>query len=179
MRLAAIVLTGGTAVRLDGVDKGSIEVGGATMLERVLAACASCDEVVVVGPEVPTSRPVTFTRESPAGGGPVAGVVAGRAALATPPDLLAVLAVDMPRLTAGTVARLAEAATGRDGAFLVADGRRQLAGVLRPDAVDWPAPEDAHGRSVRRFLEPLDLAEVEARGDEGLDVDTWEDLRAL
>ena len=179
MRLAAIVLTGGTGARLGGVDKASVEVGGATMLEHALAACAACDEVVVVGPEVPTGRPVTFTRESPAGGGPVAGLVAGRAALSAEPDLLLVLAVDMPRLTAGTVSRLVEGAAGHDGAFLAAGGHRQLAGVLRPGAVDWPPPEEAHGRSVRRFLAPLRLADVPARGAEGVDVDTWEDLRDL
>ena len=35
--LGAIVLTGGTAVRLDGADKASLEVGGRTLLDRALA----------------------------------------------------------------------------------------------------------------------------------------------
>ena len=34
----AVVLTGGRAVRLDGADKATIELGGTTLLERVLAA---------------------------------------------------------------------------------------------------------------------------------------------
>ena len=38
LRLGAVILTGGTAARMDGVDKASIEVGGVTLLERALAA---------------------------------------------------------------------------------------------------------------------------------------------
>ena len=69
-RLAAVILTGGTGVRLGGVDKASIEIAGQTLLEHALTATAVADEVVVVGPQVPTSRPVTWTREDPPGGGP-------------------------------------------------------------------------------------------------------------
>ena len=38
MLLAAVVLAGGTAVRLGGVDKASIELAGRTFLEHALAA---------------------------------------------------------------------------------------------------------------------------------------------
>ena len=62
---SAVVLAGGTAARLDGVDKAGVEIGGRTLLEHVLAALAGAAEVVVVGESVPTSVPVTFTRESP------------------------------------------------------------------------------------------------------------------
>src|SRR3546814_4463832 len=51
-------------------------------------------EVVVVGDPVPTTRPVTFTRESPRYGGPVAGLLTGRDALVRTPRTLGVLAVD-------------------------------------------------------------------------------------
>ena len=34
--LGGVVLTGGAAVRFQGADKASIEVGGATLLEHVL-----------------------------------------------------------------------------------------------------------------------------------------------
>ena len=62
---------------MGGVDKASIELGGVTLLERALARCPRGAEVVVVGDEVPTTRPVTFTREDPPGGGPAAGLLAG------------------------------------------------------------------------------------------------------
>ena len=68
-RLGAVVLTGGSAVRLDGADKASIELGGLTLLEHALGALVDVDEVVVVGDHVPTTRPVTFTREDPRHGG--------------------------------------------------------------------------------------------------------------
>ena len=44
--LGGIVLTGGAAVRFQGADKASIEIGGATLLEHVLGALA---EVAVLG----------------------------------------------------------------------------------------------------------------------------------
>ncbi|MGZ4699436.1 MAG: molybdenum cofactor guanylyltransferase, partial [Oryzihumus sp.] len=97
-RLGAVVLAGGTAARMGGIDKASIEVDGVTLLERSLAATASAVEVVVVGTEVPTSRPVTWTREDPAGGGPAAGLLAGLDRFLRPPDLVCVLAVDTPRV---------------------------------------------------------------------------------
>lgn len=78
----AVILTGGTAARLDGADKAGLEVGGTTLLEHALGAAAGASEVVVVGPDVPTSRPVTFVREDPPGGGPAAGLLAGLAGFA-------------------------------------------------------------------------------------------------
>jgi molybdopterin-guanine dinucleotide biosynthesis protein A len=179
---AAVVLAGGTAVRLDGADKASLEYAGRTLLAHALDAVAEAVEVVVVGEQVPTDRPVTFTRESPAHGGPVAGLFAGRDALARPTRTLAVLAVDMPRVDAGTFRRLRAAAEGHDGAFLTgADGRRQLAAVLDTAALDAARPEvgGEHGLALHRLVSGLDLAEVPAHGPEGRDVDTWADLRDL
>jgi molybdopterin-guanine dinucleotide biosynthesis protein A len=185
---AAVVLAGGRAARLGGVDKGSVEHAGRTLLEHVLAAVADAAEVVVVGDPVPTTRPVTFVREEPRYGGPVAGLVAGVAALAPAgprrerPDQVAVLAVDMPLLTPSTIGRLRAAAAGRDGAFLVApDGHRQLAGVVARDRLAGvlPSSADARGMAVHRLLRHLDLADVPAAGDEARDVDTWADLRDL
>ncbi|NPD04615.1 NTP transferase domain-containing protein [Nocardioides sp. zg-1308] len=178
-----VVIAGGTAARMGGVDKASIELDGRTLLAHALDALVDAVEVVVVAPTaVPTERPVTTVLEDPPRGGPVAGLLTGVDALRHRPTLVGVLAVDMPRVTAATMRRLREAAAGRDGAFLVgADGRRQLAGVLdaarlggvRPDA------EGQHGMALHRLLAPLDLAEVPATDDEALDVDSWSDLREL
>jgi len=183
---SAVVLAGGTGARLDGADKSSLEHDGRTLLEHCLAALVDAHEVVVVGTAVPTSRPVTFTREDPAGGGPAAGLLAGRDALILTPDLLGVLAVDMPHVSAATFRRLREASPGADGAFLAdTDGRRQLAGVLDParlagrEAVVAPRPEDRHGLSVRTLLDGLDLALLAPEGREATDVDTWDDVRDL
>lgn len=177
-----IVLAGGTAARMDGIDKAGLELGGRTLLEWSIDAFVDADEVVVVGPPVRTARPVTFTREDPPRGGPVAGLLTGVDALLRAPSLVGVLAVDMPHVTMGTMRRLREAATGRDGAFLVdGDGRRQLAGVLSADrlAAVRPDLEHQHGMSLRALLAPLDLADVPADGAESRDVDTWADWRDL
>lgn len=181
-----VVLAGGTAARMDGVDKSAVELGGRTLLAHAVDAFLDADEVVVVGPSVPTGRPVTFVVEDPPRGGPVAGLLAGVDALLRRPRpaglLVGVLAVDMPRVTPATLRRLRAAAAGRDGAFLVgADGRRQLAGVLDAARLDAVRPdlEDRHGMALHRLLAPLDLAGVAAVGAEAADVDTWADLREL
>ena len=180
--LGAIVLAGGTAARMGGADKASIELDGRTLLAWALDAVVDAGEVVVLGDWVRTERPVTFTREDPAQGGPAAGLLAGLDAFARPPATVVVLAVDMPRVSLDTIGRLRGAAEGRDGAVLLGpDGRRQLALVLdaaRLHAVRPPYGEE-HGLPLHKLLAPLDLAEVPARGDEARDVDGWADLRDL
>lgn len=178
----AVVLAGGTAARLGGADKASIELHGRTLLEHALDAVVDAAEVVVVGDPVPTERPVTFCRESPRYGGPVAALLTGADALLRAPRTVGVLAVDMPHVGALTFRRLHEAAEGRDGAVLAGpDGRRQLALVLDAArlAAVRPDHEAQHGMAVHRLLGPLDLAEVAALGEEHRDVDTWSDLRDL
>jgi molybdopterin-guanine dinucleotide biosynthesis protein A len=178
---AAIVLSGGGAARLGGADKASIEVGGRTLLEHAVAALVDAAEVVVVGSEVPTSRPVTFTREDPAGGGPVAGLLAGIRALARRPDRVVVLAVDMPLVSPETVRRLLGAAQD-DGAVLVdASGRDQyLCAAYSVRAIERAsrADDDTGGRGVamRDLVSDLRLERVIAVDDEAEDLDTWEDL---
>ena len=176
------MLSGGGAARFGGADKASIELAGETLLERALGALGEIADVVVVGEEVPTSRPVTFLREDPPGGGPAAGLLAGLAGFPHPPRLVVVLAVDMPLVTVATVQRLVLAAE-YDGSLLVdAGGRRQyLCAAYRTEALLASAPETSrqHGLPVRRLVGDLRLAEVPALEGEAQDVDTWDDLRAL
>ena len=78
-----VVLAGGTAARMDGIDKASVELAGRTLLEYAVDAFLDADEVVVVGPAgVRTERPVTTVFEDPPRGGPVAGLLTGVDALA-------------------------------------------------------------------------------------------------
>lgn len=181
----AVVLAGGTAARMGGVDKASIELGGRSLLTWALDAVAEADEVVVVGDPVPTERPVTFTREDPSYGGPAAAVLAGVDAFARRPGYVAIIAVDMPRLTRQTLARLRGAAATEpqaEGAVLVgADGRRQLAMVLDVAALDRARPPsgDEFGLPLHKLLGSLALIGVAAESDEGRDVDGWGDLRDL
>jgi len=92
-----VVLAGGTAARMDGVDKAGVELAGRTLLEYAVDAFLDADEVVVVAPRsVPTSRPVTFVCEAPPRGGPVAGLLTGVDALLRRPRLVGVLAARWP-----------------------------------------------------------------------------------
>lgn len=185
-RVCAVVLAGGTAARMDGVDKAAIELGGLTLLERALAATMTAVEVVVVGEQVPTTRPVTWTFEDPRGGGPAAGLLTALGCFYRAPDLVQVLAVDMPQVTPGTFARLSEALDdpAYDASVLLDErGRRQpLCGVYRRSAlaaVAPPSPEEWYGLPMHRLLEPLRLREVPSYSGEARDVDTWSDLRAV
>lgn len=186
IRLGAVVLTGGTGSRLGGADKASLVVDGEPLLARALAATAVAGEVVVVGDPAPTDRPVVWTREDPPGGGPAAGLLAGLDRLSPACELVAALAVDMPRVTPATFERLLAALANPgtpayDGVVLVdASGHRQpLCAVYRRAALAAVRPPDAQGLSMRRLVGPLRLAAVAAEGAEASDVDTWEDLDRL
>jgi len=179
---AAIILAGGRASRLDGVDKAGIEVGGRTLLEWALDGVVDAREVVVVGDPVPTDRPVTFTREDPRYGGPVAGLLTGLDALTALPRYVGVIGVDMPHVHHGTWRRLLAAAGEgpRDGAMLVGpDGHWQLALVLATDRLQEVRPgyEEQHDFPLKRLIAPLELTPVAAEGREHQDIDTWADLR--
>lgn len=181
-RAAAVVLAGGRARRLGGLDKPALVVGGRPLLDTVLDACAALDPVVVVGPARPTPRPVLWAREDPPHAGPVAAITAGvRAGVTVGSAVVVVLAADLPGITATTVARLVAAvAPACRGAVLVdAHGVRQwLCGAWRADdliAAVRAAPPDA---AVRRVLGPLDPVAVPALPGEADDVDTAADLDA-
>jgi molybdopterin-guanine dinucleotide biosynthesis protein A len=178
VRWAAVILTGGTAARLDGTDKATLAFAGRSLLEHALDAVSGADEVVVVGPEVPTSQPVVHAREDPPGGGPLAGIAAGAAAVTRQPELVVALAVDMPHVTRATIRRLLDAVGDGDAAWLVdVSGRRQLAGAVRPGLI--PAPAAAHGVPMRALMETGAATDVAALGDEAVDVDTWRDVARL
>jgi len=128
--VSALILAGGKATRLGGVDKATLVVEGRTIFERQVAALsASVAEIVVSAPrDVPGFRCV---RDPVADGGPLAGIAAGLAAAATP--WLLVLAGDMPWVTPALVERLlAETAEDVDAVGIRIDGLPEpLVCVLR------------------------------------------------
>ncbi|MFD1151439.1 molybdenum cofactor guanylyltransferase [Saccharothrix hoggarensis] len=171
----AVVLAGGRGSRLGGVDKAAVVVDGRTLLDHVLDAVAGARATVVVGPRKDDVPGVTWAREEPPGGGPLAGLAAGLAHVRT--DLVVVLAVDQPGLTRSTVDRLL-AAVADSGAVLVDEGGRLqwLAGAWRVAALRRALPADPRDVSMRSVLGPLDPVTVLARPGEARDVDTPRDL---
>lgn len=175
----ALILAGGAGRRMGGVDKPALEVGGTTLLDRVIAAVPGADHVVVVGPERPTQRPVRWAREEPPGGGPVAALAAGLPHVTAPRVVL--LAADLPLLDAATVDRLV--ARPGDGVLLVDEtGHDQLLlGVWRTDRLRAALPPEVSGGRLGALLGPLVTDRVCSDKIAGTpapwsDVDTPEDL---
>ncbi|MFE6337650.1 NTP transferase domain-containing protein [Streptomyces sp. NPDC057806] len=179
----AVVLAGGAARRLGGADKPGLSVGGRPLLDRVLAACAGARTTVVVADPRPTARPVTWAREDPPGGGPLAALAAGLRP--TTADLVVVLSADLPFLDEGTVRRLTAALRDStdDGVLLTdADGRDQpLVAAYRTRALreGLAALSEEHGGltglPLRRLTAGLRLTRV-PDPVASFDCDTWDDI---
>lgn len=187
---AVVVLAGGGSVRL-GQDKTRVLVGGVPVLDRLLdglAEVAPDVPVVVVGPQRPTRRPVTWCREQPPGGGPVAGLARGLAQPVgepprTVPDdgVLAVLAGDLPFAAPAVVAladALGDAPAGTDVALGVDDSGddQLLVAVHRAGALRRAVDAQGGGGAVRRVVARLTVVRVPLPEPLTLDVDTADDL---
>ncbi|RAO62517.1 Molybdenum cofactor guanylyltransferase [Micromonospora saelicesensis] len=96
---AAVVLAGGAARRMGGLDKPALPVGGRPMRDRVLAAVSDATPRVLVGAADAVPAGVRVVREDPPGGGPVAAAAAGLALLDPDVSVVALLAADLPLLT--------------------------------------------------------------------------------
>jgi molybdopterin-guanine dinucleotide biosynthesis protein A len=150
MRLAALVLAGGTARRLGGGDKPLLDLGGQPMLARVLAVLAPEAAAVAISANGDPGRFAAFglpvLPDAFAGQGPLAGVLAGldwaagqgAAALLTAPG-------DTPFLPTGLAAALAPPPACAAGAgrvhHLVALWPVAVRGRLR-DTLSCAGPRD-------------------------------------
>ncbi|MFF8610631.1 NTP transferase domain-containing protein [Streptomyces sp. NPDC015346] len=183
----AIVLAGGAAGRLGGVDKPAVRVGGRALLDRVLAACRGAGRTVVVGGRRATVRPVVWAREEPPGQGPLAALDAGLRQVEA--GTVLALSADLPFLDEGTVRQLLDA-LGADpdaeAALLVdADGRDQpLVAAYRTEALrrELALITTAHGTlsglPLRLLTQELRVTRVTAVPLASFDCDTWEDIAA-
>ena len=199
--LAVILLAGGRARRMGGIDKPALLVGGRTLAARAALAAvrAGAGQVIVVGPDrdglraeidAASARPgglvpaIRFVSEDPPGAGPVPALRAGLAIVTEPRILL--LAADLPFLRQADLRALL-AATGDgdgDGAALTDDEHRVQwltscwrTGRLRDALAEY------RGDSLRGLLDPLRPVLVPAEPAVGappswLDCDTPEDVAA-
>ncbi len=176
----AVVLAGGRARRMQGVDKTVLPVGGRALLDRVVGSVGGAGRVIVVGEPRPVPVDVVWAREEPPGGGPAAGLAAGLVHVTAP--VVVVLAADLPFVTAAVVGRLVQAvgATGAPGAVLVDDtGHEQWLCSAWATAALRVAPLAA-GAPARRALGALPFVAVPDRTGgppPWLDCDTPADLQ--
>jgi molybdopterin-guanine dinucleotide biosynthesis protein A len=184
--LDAIVLAGGRAARLGGIDKTALGPPDDTLLDRALRATAGAARRIVVAGAASRRGPgdVVWTTESPRFGGPVAALAAALAVPGHPAPAVLLLAADLPAVERAVPALLAAVDDGRsvDGWLAVdPDGRDQpLLGAYRRaplTAALSALPGGAAGASLRHLLDGLTLSRIPLDRSLVTDVDTPEDLR--
>ncbi|SKB04550.1 molybdenum cofactor guanylyltransferase [Aeromicrobium choanae] len=177
-RFHAIVLAGGRASRLGGIDKVLVPVDGRPLLARAIDAVAGAGAIAVVGPrrDLDLGREVVWVREDPPFAGPAHAVAAGLAALAPgEDDEVLVLAADHVRPDL-LVAALRDGTGNR--VAVDPSGRRQWAAsrVIASDLAAAVASQPTEGLSLRSLIGRLDPADVPVSTEAGADVDTPDDL---
>ena len=179
-RVDLVIVLGGGGSRRLGHDKLAASIGDLSVLDTLLAGLANAlpgVPVAVVGPERATSLPVTWNREEPAGGGPVAGLAA--ALPEDPRAVVAVVAGDQP-FAVPALPLLVAALGGHDGAIGVdPSGRDQpLLAAYRCGPLRQAVGAQPAGQSVRAMVSRLTVVRVPLEGQWCLDVDTAADLDA-
>ncbi len=151
-RLHVIILAGGGSSRM-GADKAEMDWNGRRAVDRVadLARTLGACRILTAGEG---DYGLERVRDPEPRSGPVAGVLAGLAALSTEPGRVLVLAVDAPTLTSADLRPLlASPAPGAAFADL------PLPMVIDPAAVP---PEACDDWPLRRFVERAGLAQIVA-----------------
>ena len=152
--VTAIVLCGGRSRRF-GEDKTQAALHGRPVLDWLLDSLPGGWDVICVGHERPTTRAgVRWTREHPAGGGPVAALAAGLALVSAPTVVL--LGGDMPfggaaaarlaeDLVEGSVDCLVASSVGPRASSVGPRGSSASGGPSGPDVGDGSAGPDRMG----------------------------------
>lgn len=173
---SAAILNGGRSVRYGGRDKGALRVGTDTIRDRQLGILAAIsDDVMIVGGDAPAaadSRARWIPDRHP-GQGPLAGLEAALDAARHP--LLAIVACDMPGVTAPLLTLLCNLADGCDLVVpRTARGYHPLCAVYRTaTCLPIVSANLAAGRLAVRALFPdlrvreVSEAELAVAGDPG------------
>jgi molybdopterin-guanine dinucleotide biosynthesis protein A len=166
--ITGLVLAGGQARRMGGVDKGLIEVAGRPMIEHVLAVLAPQVGRVLINANRSLERYAGYghrvVTDSLAGfQGPLAGVVS--ALEVTETDFLLTAPCDSPLLAPDLAQRMFDALSGAQAELAVAhDGSRQQPVFLllrRPLVADLGEFLAAGGRKIDQWFSRHRLAEAD------------------
>jgi molybdopterin-guanine dinucleotide biosynthesis protein A len=164
IRVLGIVLAGGGARRMGGVDKTALDVGGTAIADRVAHALATtCQRTIVVGAET--------------GGGPAAAVASAASAMRDA-DIVVVVAGDLALLRADHVEALVTAMAGGEAAAAAIDDRGRpnpLVAAYRASTLRATIAAIGEGDRADRLLPP-DTRAVQLDGDATFSVNTPADL---
>jgi molybdopterin-guanine dinucleotide biosynthesis protein A len=134
-QVAAAIIGGGAATRFGGRDKSRLVIGGTSIINRQAAQLQPLvEEIFIVASQADrfTDTPWRVVPDAFPGTGVIGGIATALGA--TRADLVLTLACDLPFLTEGLLARLAELAAepGADAAWVeTADGPEPLIACYR------------------------------------------------
>jgi molybdopterin-guanine dinucleotide biosynthesis protein A len=172
-----VLLTGGASRRL-GVDKAQlVRPDGTTLAQHAAASLRDvCGACVEVGPGV---SGLPATRESPAGAGPLAALVAGVHALSVEGPIV-LLGCDYPRLDAAALRTIVRAEPATLTAIARAGDRlHYVCARYAPDAIAAAEARFAAGERALRWIETWPHVAVDLDPALLVDVDTPDDAAAL
>ncbi|MFZ0180461.1 MAG: molybdenum cofactor guanylyltransferase [Candidatus Dormiibacterota bacterium] len=162
--LAGVVLCGGRSARM-GVDKATITFEGTTLLERALIRLDPvCDPVLIAAGAAPREVAGRLSVADPVpGAGPLGGLVA--ALRASPHQLLAVVAVDLPWIDPHLIRMLA--ARISDGDVAVCETARGIEPLHAVYATSMLASAEAalagSDRSLRHLIDESKAVRITER----------------
>jgi len=185
--ITGLILAGGQATRMGGIDKGLVELRGRTLVERVIGRLQPQVAAVIISANRNIDRyrafgfPVVLDAEDglepfP---GPLAGMLAGLRAATTP--WLAVIPCDAPFLSGELVSRLADALAGsRAAVAYVGDTIEPMFCLLHTDLAEDLATSLAHGeRRAEVWLRGIGAAPaVFPLAENFANLNTLQELRA-
>lgn len=178
--ITAIVLCGGRATRLGGIEKPLADLGGKPLIAHVIARLEPMvdDFVLSVGRDADHYEQFGYpvVADDDPGQGPLAGIVSALAVAHTP--WILTTPADTPFLPSNLVAALAPACARHGAAVVSAGGHRQNLSMLldQPQAAALAEFYRSGGRAVHRWLVANDVDEVEFPKDGFFNINTPEDL---
>lgn len=154
--VTGIILAGGRARRMGGIDKGLISLCGRPMVAHVLDSLANQASAIIINANrnrpayAALGHPVVADRSGDYSG-PLAGMSSGLHSAATP--LCVTLPCDAPRLGADVARRLHAALAASGAAIAVADDGERLHPVVNIMATRLAASIDAYLESGERKID--------------------------
>ena len=182
--VTAIVLCGGRATRLGGIEKPLADLGGKSLLAHVIARLEPQVDSIVLAVGRDSRRYAGFgypiVVDDDPEQGPLAGIVSALGSVDTPWTLTT--PADTPFLPANLVQALAPSCREHGAAVVSAGGHRQNLAMLLDEERTASLAEfyASGGRAVHRWLVASGVDEVAFPDDGFLNINTPDDLaRAL